>query len=335
MSEIESLSQIEEKLNNLSLLASENINNANTHDELDQLRVSLLGKKGELSIILKIMGKLSASDRPIVGQKANLIKIKLQELINERKNQLTNEAINQQIKDEKIDVTIPSIGTPSGHKHPLISTQEEIIDIFCGLGYSVESGPEIETDFYNFESLNIPKNHPARDMQDTFYLDENRLLRTHTSPVQIRFLKDNPPPVRIIAPGRVYRRDAVDATHSPVFNQVEVLCIDQDINFSHLRGTVLSFLKEFFGDIPVRFRASYFPFTEPSAEVDVKWKGKWLEVMGCGMVDPKVLEKLGIDSEKWTGFAAGLGVERFCMVRHQIDDIRRFYTNDLRFLKQF
>ena len=281
------------------------------------------------------MGKLSSVDRPIIGQKANLIKINLQDLITERKNQLISEAIDKQIEDEKIDVTIPSIGTLPGNKHPLISTQDEIIDIFCGLGYSVENGPEIESDFYNFESLNIPKNHPARDMQDTFYLDENRLLRTHTSPVQIRYLENNPPPVRIIAPGRVYRRDAVDATHSPVFNQVEVLCIDQNINFSHLRGTVLTFLKTFFGDIPVRFRASYFPFTEPSAEVDVQWKGKWLEVMGCGMVDPKVLEKLGIDSEKWTGFAAGLGVERFCMVRHQIDDIRRFYTNDLRFLKQF
>ena len=261
------------------------------------------------------MGQLSATDRPIIGQKANLIKINLQELITERKNKLNSEALDKKIKKEKIDVTIPSIGTPSGNKHPLISTQDEIIDIFCGLGYSVESGPEIETDFYNFESLNIPKNHPARDMQDTFYLDENRLLRTHTSPVQIRYLEKNPPPVRIIAPGRVYRRDAVDATHSPVFNQVEVLCID--------------------GDIPVRFRASYFPFTEPSAEVDVQWKGKWLEVMGCGMVDPAVLEKLGIDSEKWTGFAAGLGVERFCMVRHQIDDIRKFYTNDIRFLEQF
>ena len=335
MSQIESLNNIEEKLNNLSLTANKNIENANTHIELDQLRVSLLGKKGELSIILKSMGKLSALDRPIVGQKANLIKIKLQELINERNNQLTSEALDQKIKNENIDVTIPPIGTPPGNKHPLISTQDEIIDIFCGLGYSVESGPEIETDFYNFESLNIPKNHPARDMQDTFYLNENELLRTHTSPVQIRFLENNPPPVRIIAPGRVYRRDAVDATHSPVFNQVEVLCLDQNINFSHLRGTVLTFLKTFFGDIPVRFRASYFPFTEPSAEVDVKWRGNWLEVMGCGMVDPKVLDKLGIDSEKWTGFAAGLGVERFCMVRHQIDDIRRFYTNDIRFLEQF
>jgi len=335
VSQIESLSQIEEKLNNLSLTSKNNIKNAKDHYELDQLRVSLLGKKGQLSVILKSMGKLSSSDRPIVGQRANLIKIDLQDLIIQRKNQLTKEALDQQIENEKIDVTIPSTGTPPGNKHPLISTQDEIIDIFCGLGYSVESGPEIETDFYNFESLNIPKNHPARDMQDTFYLDETKLLRTHTSPVQIRYLENNPPPARIIAPGRVYRRDAVDATHSPVFNQVEVLCIDQNIDFSHLRGTVLTFLKTFFGDIPVRFRASYFPFTEPSAEVDVKWKGKWLEVMGCGMVDPKVLEKLGINSEKWTGFAAGLGVERFCMVRHQIDDIRRFYTNDLRFLEQF
>ena len=240
-----------------------------------------------------------------------------------------------QIANETLDVTISPLGTPLGKKHPLISTQEEIIDIFCGLGYSVENGPEIESDFYNFESLNIPKNHPARDMQDTFYINNNLLLRTHTSPVQVRYLEDNPPPTRIIAPGRVYRRDAVDATHSPVFNQVEVLCLDEGIDFSHLRGTVLTFLKTFFGDLPVRFRASYFPFTEPSAEVDVQWKGKWLEVMGCGMVDPMVLEKLGIDSERWTGFAAGLGVERFCMVKHQIDDIRRFYSNDLRFLEQF
>jgi len=333
--QIESLSQIEEKLENLSILATKSIKNAETDLDLNQLKVDLLGKKGELSTILKGMAKLSASDRPIVGQKANLIKINLQDLLNERKNQILNDALNKQIEDEKIDVTIQSVGTPPGSRHPLISTQDEIIDIFCGLGYSVESGPEVETDFYNFESLNIPKNHPARDMQDTFYLDENLLLRTHTSPVQIRYLENNSPPVRIIAPGRVYRRDAVDATHSPVFNQVEVLCIDQDINFSHLRGTVLSFLKSFFGDIPVRFRASYFPFTEPSAEVDVMWKGKWLEVMGCGMVDPKVLENLGIDSEKISGFAAGLGVERFCMVRHQIDDIRRFYTNDIRFLEQF
>ena len=335
MNEIVSLNQIEEDLDQLSNSAYETIKNIDNDKELENLRISLLGKKGKLSSILKNMGKLDDRQRPLVGQRANILKSNLLEKINKRKEELVNNALELKIAGEKIDVTITSVGTPPGNKHPLISTQDEIIDIFCGLGYTVEDGPEIESDFYNFESLNIPENHPARDMQDTFYLKDNFLLRTHTSPVQIRFLENNPPPVRIISPGRVYRRDAVDATHSPVFNQVEVLCIDKEINFSHLRGTVLTFLKTFFGDLPVRFRASYFPFTEPSAEVDVKWKGKWLEVMGCGMVDPMVLEKLGIDSEKWTGFAAGLGVERFCMVRHQIDDIRKFYTNDLRFLEQF
>ena len=335
MNQSELLIQIEEELNELSDSACKSIQNVNNDNELEDLRISLIGKKGRLSNILKNMGNLSEEDRPVIGQKANILKNKLINFIGERKEELDQDALRIQIKNEKLDVTIPPLGNNKGNRHPLISTQDEIIDIFCGLGYSVESGPEIESDFYNFESLNIPKNHPARDMQDTFYLKNNLLLRTHTSPVQIRFLERNPPPVRIIAPGRVYRRDAVDATHSPVFNQVEVLCLDQGINFADLRGTVLTFLNTFFGDLPVRFRASYFPFTEPSAEVDVKWKGKWLEVMGCGMVDPMVLDKLGIDSEKWTGFAAGLGVERFCMVRHQIDDIRRFYTNDLRFLEQF
>ena len=204
-----------------------------------------------------------------------------------------------------------------------------------GLGYQVSEGPEIENDYYNFEALNIPPDHPARDMQDTFYLGGEYLLRTHTSPVQIRCLENKKPPVRIVSPGRVYRRDAVDATHSPVFHQIEVLAIDEKLDFSHLRGTVMAFLKAFFGDLPIRFRASYFPFTEPSAEVDVQWRGKWLEVMGCGMVDPAVLEELGIDPEKYSGFAAGLGVERFCMVRHGLDDIRKLYTSDLRFLEQF
>ncbi len=335
MSEIELLHQIENQLKSLSDSADQDIKNTKKEGDLEILRVSLLGKKGKLSNILKNMNKLEAKDRPKIGQKANILKTNLLESISDRKNQLSNQALDIKIANEKLDVTIPSLGTSKGNQHPLLSTQDEIIDIFCGLGYAVANGPEIESDFYNFESLNIPKNHPARDMQDTFYLNDHLLLRTHTSPVQIRYLKDNPPPTRIIAPGRVYRRDAVDATHSPVFNQVEVLCIDEGINFSHLRGTVLTFLKTFFGDLPIRFRASYFPFTEPSAEVDVQWKGKWLEVMGCGMVDPMVLNRLGIDSERWTGFAAGLGVERFCMVRHQIDDIRRFYTNDLRFLKQF
>jgi phenylalanyl-tRNA synthetase alpha chain len=270
-----------------------------------------------------------------VGQRANVLKEQVQGLLAERLATVQAAAMAAKIARETIDVTAASSYTLPGHRHPLISTTEEIVDIFAGLGYRVAEGPEIETDHYNFTALNIPPHHPARDMQDTFYLQDGRLLRTHTSPVQIRHLESNPPPVRIVAPGRVYRRDAVDATHSPMFHQVEVLAIDEGLDFTHLRGTVMAFLKAFFGDLPVRFRASYFPFTEPSAEVDVQWRGRWLEVMGCGMVDPAVLEGLGLDPERWSGFAAGLGVERFCMVRHGIDDIRRLFTSDLRFLEQF
>ena len=268
-------------------------------------------------------------------QRANVLKTQVQSLLGERLLAVKQAAMEARIAAETLDVTAPPLGVPMGHRHPLISTTDEIVDLFCGLGYQVEEGPEVETDHHNFTALNIPPDHPARDMQDTFYLKDNLLLRTHTSPVQIRHLENNPPPVRIVAPGRVYRRDAVDATHSPVFHQVEVLAIDEGLDFSHLRDTVMAFLKAFFGDLPVRFRASYFPFTEPSAEVDVQWRGRWLEVMGCGMVDPAVLEGLGLDPERWSGFAAGLGVERFCMVRHGIDDIRRLYTSDLRFLEQF
>ena len=281
------------------------------------------------------MGKLPGDERPLVGQRANVLKTQVQGLLSERLQAVKAAALEARIARETLDVTAAASGVPVGHRHPLITTTEEIVDLFCGLGYKVVEGPEVETDHYNFTALNIPPDHPARDMQDTFYLRDNLLLRTHTSPVQIRQLEQNPPPVRIVAPGRVYRRDAVDATHSPVFHQVEVLAIDEGLDFSHLRGTVMAFLKAFFGDLPVRFRASYFPFTEPSAEVDVQWRGRWLEVMGCGMVDPAVLEGLGLDPERYSGFAAGLGVERFCMVRHGIDDIRRLYTSDLRFLEQF
>jgi phenylalanyl-tRNA synthetase alpha chain len=281
------------------------------------------------------MGKLPGEERPLVGQRANVLKEQVQGLLSARLVAVKGAAMAERIARETLDVTLPARYIPAGHRHPLISTVEEIVDIFAGLGYRVEEGPEIESDYYNFTALNIPPHHPARDMQDTFYLSETELLRTHTSPVQIRHLEHNPPPVRIVAPGRVYRRDAVDATHSPVFHQVEVLAIDEGLDFSHLRGTVTAFLQQFFGDLPVRFRASYFPFTEPSAEVDVQWRGRWLEVMGCGMVDPAVLEGLGIDPERYSGFAAGLGVERFCMVRHGIDDIRRLFTSDLRFLEQF
>ena len=335
MSATVSLQQLTDQLDALELRAAAEIADAADAQALEELRVGLLGKKGRISAVLGAMGKLPGDERPLVGQRANVLKTQVQTLLSDRLQAVKQVAMDERIARETLDVTAPASGIPMGHRHPLITTTEEIVDLFLGLGYSVAEGPEVEQDHYNFTALNIPPDHPARDMQDTFYLQGDRLLRTHTSPVQIRHLEQNPPPVRIVAPGRVYRRDAVDATHSPVFHQVEVLAIDEGLNFSHLRGTVMAFLKAFFGDLPVRFRASYFPFTEPSAEVDVQWRGKWLEVMGCGMVDPAVLEGLGLDPERWSGFAAGLGVERFCMVRHGVDDIRRLYTSDLRFLQQF
>ncbi len=330
-----SLEQLNGQLQALEAEAAAAIAAAANASELEDLRVGLLGKKGKLSSVLGAMGRLPGAERPLVGQRANVLKEQLQGLLAQRLGAVKSAAMAERIASESLDVTAPCSYVPPGHRHPLISTIEEIVDIFSGLGYRVSEGPEIESDYYNFTALNIPEHHPARDMQDTFYLQDGRLLRTHTSPVQIRHLENNPPPVRVIAPGRVYRRDAVDATHSPVFHQVEVLAIDEGLDFSHLRGTVTAFLQRFFGDLPVRFRASYFPFTEPSAEVDVQWRGRWLEVMGCGMVDPAVLTGMGLDPERWSGFAAGLGVERFCMVRHGIDDIRRLYTSDLRFLEQF
>jgi phenylalanyl-tRNA synthetase alpha chain len=329
------LEELTGQLDALERDASQAITAAADAAALEQLRIDLLGKKGRLSGVLGAMGRLPGDQRPLVGQRANVLKEQLQSLLLQRQAGLRQAALAERIAAETIDVTLPPSHVPPGHRHPLLSTTDAIVDIFCGLGYRVVEGPDIETDHYNFEALNIPADHPARDMQDTFYLPDGQLLRTHTSPVQIRHLEQNAPPVRVIAPGRVYRRDAVDATHSPVFHQVEVLAIDEGLDFSHLRGTVTHFLRAFFGDLPVRFRASYFPFTEPSAEVDVQWRGRWLEVMGCGMVDPAVLEGLGLDPERWSGFAAGLGVERFCMVRHGIDDIRRLYNSDLRFLEQF
>ncbi len=335
MSSTLSLKQLIGELEILESEAAKEIASAENSESIEKLRLSFLGKKGKLSLLLGGMKNLSNEERPLIGQRANVLKTQLQELIKEKLEILKTQALSQILIKETIDVTAPPTGIPQGHRHPLITTTEQIIDLFLGLGYQVSEGPEIENDYYNFEALNIPHDHPARDMQDTFYLGGEYLLRTHTSPVQIRCLESKKPPVRIVSPGRVYRRDAVDATHSPVFHQVEVLAIDEKLDFSHLRGTVMAFLKAFFGDLPIRFRASYFPFTEPSAEVDVQWRGKWLEVMGCGMVDPAVLEELGIDPEKYSGFAAGLGVERFCMVRHGLDDIRKLYTSDLRFLEQF
>jgi phenylalanyl-tRNA synthetase alpha chain len=328
-------SDLESQLIDLKQSAQETIVAADTLEALEKLRIQYLGKKGEVSIILGSMGKLSPDDRPRLGNLANEVKNTIQTALEAKKTKLQAAELEAQLDAETLDVTMPGYSRPLGHKHPLSSTIDRILDIFVGLGYTVEEGLEIEEDYYNFEALNTPADHPARDMQDTFYLPDGRLLRTHTSSVQIHYMEDNDPPVRIVAPGRVYRRDTVDATHSAVFHQIEILAVDEDLTFTDLKGTVKTFLQEMFGDIPIRFRASYFPFTEPSAEVDVQWKGRWLEVMGCGMVDPNVFKSVGYNSETYTGFAAGLGVERFAMVLHQIDDIRRLYNSDLRFLRQF
>jgi phenylalanyl-tRNA synthetase alpha chain len=330
-----SLNQIEVELTSLQKSALEAIALLGDLEALEQLRISYLGKKGQLSVVLRAMGQLGADDRPRIGALANEVKEALQSHLEEKKTQLQTAAIQAQLAAETIDVTMPGIFRPQGQVHPLTGMIDRAIDIFVGLGYTVADGSEMETDYYNFEALNTPPDHPARDMQDTFYLPDGNLLRTHTSAVQIRYMEENDPPIRIVAPGRCYRRDTVDATHAAVFHQIELLAVDEGLTFTDLKGTIKEFLREMFGDLPIRFRTSYFPFTEPSAEVDVQWQGKWLEVLGCGMVDPNVLKAVGYDPEIYTGFAAGFGVERFAMVLHQIDDIRRFYNSDLRFLRQF
>ncbi len=308
---------------------------ANTLEHLEELRVVYLGKKGQLSLLLRSMGQLSVQERPRIGAMANEVKEALQIYIERQRTSLQTAQIQAQLDAETVDVTMPGVYRPLGRVHPLNSTIDQVLDIFIGLGYTVAQGPEMETDYYNFEALNFLPDHPARDMQDTLYLPDGNLLRTHTSNVQIHYMEENDPPVRIAVPGRCYRRDTVDATHAAVFHQIEILAVDEGLTFTDLKGTIKVFLQELFGDVPIRFRASYFPFTEPSAEVDVQWNGRWLEIMGCGMVDPNVLKAVGYDPEVYTGFAAGFGVERLAMVLHQIDDIRRFYISDLRFLQQF
>ncbi len=331
-----SLNEIEIQLAELREEATKAIAGADTLEQIEQLRVNYLGKKGQLSQVLRGMGKLSPEDRPHIGAIANDVKEALQENLEQKRTELSTAQIQAQLEAETLDVTMPAVFRPQGRLHPLNSTIDQILDIFVGLGYTVAQGPEMETDYYNFEALNTPPDHPARDMQDTFYLPDGNLLRTQTSSVQIRYMEANDPPIRIVSPGRVYRRDTVDATHSAVFHQIELLAVDEGLTFSDLKGTVKEFLQQIFGEeLELRFRASYFPFTEPSAEVDVRWKGKWLEVGGCGMVDPNVLKAVGYDPEIYTGFAAGFGAERFALVLHQIDDIRRFYSSDLRFLRQF
>lgn len=329
------LSDLEAQLTALGEEAQGAIASVSSLDQLEQLRVNYLGKKGQLSQVLRGMGKLSADERPHIGALANEVKEALKSNLDSKRAALQAEQIQAQLQAESLDVTMPGTYRPQGRKHPIQSTIDRIIDIFVGMGYTVAQGPEIETDYYNFEALNFLPDHPARDMQDTLYLPDGNLLRTHTSNAQIRYMEDREPPLQIVVPGRCYRRDTVDDTHAAVFHQIEILAVDEGLTFTDLKGTVKSFLQVMFGDLPIRFRPSYFPFTEPSAEVDVQWQGKWLEVLGCGMVDPNVFKSVGYDPEIYTGFAAGLGIERLAMVLHQIDDIRRLYASDLRFLQQF
>eukprot|EP00554_Chaetoceros_debilis_P008682 CAMPEP_0194102242 /NCGR_PEP_ID=MMETSP0150-20130528/2866_1 /TAXON_ID=122233 /ORGANISM="Chaetoceros debilis, Strain MM31A-1" /LENGTH=584 /DNA_ID=CAMNT_0038789135 /DNA_START=196 /DNA_END=1946 /DNA_ORIENTATION=+ len=322
------------------------ISAATTVAEAEAVRVEYLGKKGPINKVMSFMRLLPNEDKPKLGAVVNEIKSELETLAKDRKTVLEVEEIELQMEAERIDVTMPGLSkAPNvGRRHPLSMTMEKAVDIFTSLGYDTvtecKDSPEIETDYFCFEALNCPKDHPARDMQDTFYLTEDMgsLLRTHTSAVQIRQLGKRKPPLRMVSPGRVYRKDDIDATHSMIFHQIEILALDErgKLNIGHLKGTVEHFLREMFGpEIDVRFRGSYFPFTEPSMEVDVFFRGKWLEVLGCGMVDPNVLEMAGIDPNKYSGFAAGFGVERFAMVIHGITDIREFYKNDERFLQQF
>ncbi|RBP84403.1 phenylalanine--tRNA ligase subunit alpha [Marinomonas rhizomae] len=307
---------------------------------LDDVRVHYLGKKGALTALLKQLGNVSAEDRPKFGQLVNEAKGQVQEKITERKASLAKAALDAKLATETIDISLSGKGQEVGGLHPVTRTMERIETFFRGIGFDVAAGPEIEDDYHNFEALNIPAHHPARAMQDTFYFNPSTVLRTHTSPVQVRTMETTQPPIRIICPGRVYRCDS-DQTHTPMFHQVEGLLIDENISFADLKGILQQFLNVFFeDDLKVRFRPSYFPFTEPSIEVDImrtnsKGEESWLEVLGCGMVHPKVLEMSGIDSEKYTGFAFGMGVERFAMLRYKVDDLRMFFENDLRFLKQF
>jgi phenylalanyl-tRNA synthetase alpha chain len=310
---------------------------------LDQVRVQYLGKKGEISALMKNLGNVAPEDRPKIGAVINEARDQVQTALNTRKADLETAALNAKLASETIDVTLPGRGIQEGSLHPVTRTLERIEAFFANAGYQVKEGPEVEDDFHNFEALNIPSHHPARAMHDTFYFDATTLLRTHTSPVQVRTMEVQQPPIRIICPGRVYRCD-YDQTHSPMFHQVEGLLVDKGISFADLKGTIQEFLSVFFErELTVRLRPSYFPFTEPSAEIDIEWvietpegtKRRWLEVGGCGMVHPEVFKHVNIDPDEYTGFAFGMGVERLAMLRYGVNDLRLFFENDLRFLQQF
>ena len=328
--------------------ASRSISQSDDMAALDAVRVAYLGKKGEITAQLKNLGQLSPEERPAAGQAINRVKLEIQERLEARKAELGEQAIATRLQRETVDITLPGRRAASGGLHPVTLTMNRIDKMFGKLGFDVAEGPEVEDDFHNFEALNIPEHHPARAMHDTFYFDDGTLLRTHTSPVQIRVMETHEPPLRVIAPGRVYRCDS-DLTHTPMFHQVEGLLVDEDVSFSVLKGTLAEFLQMFFEqeDLETRFRPSYFPFTEPSMEVDISCvicAGKgcrvcsqtgWLEVLGCGMGHPELFRHTGVDGEKYTGYAFGMGVERLAMLRYGVNDLRLFFENDLRFLRQF
>lgn len=339
---------MKEKLNQIKATVEELLASCENLEGLEELRIKYLGKKGELTAVLKEMGKLSAEERPVIGALANEIRDFLNKEIDSKKEEMERVLQAAKLKEEVIDVTMPGKTPEMGNLHPLTKVMNELKEIFIGMGFEIAEGPEVEYDYYNFEALNIPKNHPARDTQDTFYVEDNIVLRTQTSPMQVRVMEKQKPPIKVIAPGRVYRSDAVDATHSPIFHQIEGLVVDKGVTMADLKGTLEETLKALYGEkTKVRFRPHHFPFTEPSAEVDVSCfvcggegcsvcKGEgWIEILGCGMVHPKVLSNCGIDPEVYSGFAFGIGLERIAMGRYDINDLRLFFENDKRFLKQF
>ncbi len=336
------------ELEEIRKAAKKALDSFETKEQIEEARIKYLGKKGELTSILKQMGKLSAEERPVIGQLANEIRADIETKIAEKSAQIKETELKHRLQSESIDVTMPGKEPEIGHKHPLSIVLNEIEEIFMGMGFDVAEGPEVEYDYYNFEALNIPKGHPARDTQDTFYIDDNIVLRTQTSPIQIRYMEKHEPPFRMIAPGRVFRSDAVDATHSPLFHQIEGLVVDKGVTMADLKGTLEAFAKRLYGEnTKIRLRPHHFPFTEPSCEIDVscfKCGGKgcpmckgegWIEILGGGMVHPKVLKNGGVDPEEYSGFAFGVGLERLVMFRFNIDDMRLLYENDTRFLNQF
>jgi len=329
------IKSLKQEISKLKSESSGLVDSSNDQDSLDKTYKSYLGKSGEVNLLLKSLGSLPQDKRKEAGMLLNQLKSDIHNAYRNKTSILSQAENELRLGNQKIDVSLPSVSTEDGSVHPVTKTINEISDFFESIGFGIESGPETETDYYNFEALNVPEDHPAKDMHDTFYLKDFGLLRTHTSPVQIRTMENKKPPHRIICPGKVFRKDS-DLTHTPMFHQIEGLVVEEGASFSQLKGLLNDFLEDFFGrEVELRFRPSYFPFTEPSAEADIKWDKSWLEVLGCGMVHPNVLKMVEVDTKKYSGFAFGLGVERMAMLKYDIPDLRLFFENDYRFLKQF